>query len=342
MPIDGDPQSATCKLLGIGCVKPLTPKPKRSPARYPILLVNGIDTSPLFRYDERIVRMMKDVGGHRVFLATLPPYEPPYRRAPLLWERIQEVREMTGARKVNLICHSLGGLDCRYLASPGGLRWDLDVAQDAIASSVASITTIGTAHRGTRIADIVLDLLPDGDRAQALNDFATLVGDWFTEGAIDENVDLRAAIMALSTTEAPAFNQEIIDADGVYYQSWAGYSRPFGLSPEGHDDLLGELCRTSAGEAGLEGFVHHDFMALPLIPLSDIVGRDGADPDAITPNDGLATVASAKWGEFRGCVPADHMEQLGQRNIPDANVRNGFDVARFYANIAADLAARGF
>ncbi len=81
-------------------------------------------------------------------------------------------------------------------------------------------------------------------------------------------------------------------------------------------------------------------MALPLVPFADVIGKE--DPTKAMPNDGLAGVASTRWGTFRGCVPADHMEQLGQRSIPDVNVRTGFDVARFYANVAGDLRARGF
>ncbi|MGZ3711919.1 MAG: esterase/lipase family protein, partial [Bdellovibrionota bacterium] len=42
---------------------------------------------------------------------------------------------------VNLICHSLGGLDCRYAATVLGSR------------QIASITTIGTPHHGTPLAD---------------------------------------------------------------------------------------------------------------------------------------------------------------------------------------------
>jgi triacylglycerol lipase len=42
---------------------------------------------------------------------------------------------------VNLICHSLGGLDARYMVSVIG------------STQVASITTIGTPHQGTPLAD---------------------------------------------------------------------------------------------------------------------------------------------------------------------------------------------
>jgi triacylglycerol lipase len=339
LPIDGDPQSATCRLMDVGCIAAVTPAPTFGAAKYPIVLVNGIDSSPLFRYSDRIVRTMTGAGGHQVFLATLPAYETPQIRAPLLLQRIVDVRRQTGAGKVNLVCHSLGGLDCRYLVSPGGLVADTGVEA---ASSVASITTVATAHRGTRVADVLLDLTPDDDRGQVVNDFASLVGDWFSDQALQQDAHLRDAIRALSTPQAAAFNAEIVDAPGIYYQSWAGYSRPFGQSTPDLDARLRELCAPTDKEDGdgLPGFGAADYMALPLVPFADVIGKETAN--AVMPNDGLAGVASTRWGRFRGCVPADHMEQLGQRSIPDVNVRTGFDVARFYANVAGDLRARGF
>lgn len=342
-PIDGDLESARCQALGEGCVDPVTPAPVWRPTSYPIILVNGIDVSPLFSYSDRIVSMMRGVGGHDVYLAIDTPYETPQVRAKDLWARVQQVRAQTGAAKVNLICHSLGGLDCRYLVSPGGLHWDVDASFEQIAGSVASITTVSTAHRGTRVADMALGLLPDGDADRAVESLATFLGDTFTEQALAGDVHLRASLQALTTSEALAFNAAVPDAPGIFYQSWGGYSRPWGLAPPGHDTLLATLCRADDGSSGLPGFSGaHDYMATTLIPSTDIVGQDPGAPDVTIPNDGLATVASARWGTFRGCIPADHMEQLGQRNIPDANVRTGFDVARFYTNLAADLAERGF
>lgn len=339
LPTDGDPQSITCKLLDVGCVASVTKTPARAPTTYPILLVNGIDTSPLFRYSDRIVKTMTEIGGHRVFLATLTPYETPQRRAPELWARIQEVRKTTGAAKVNLICHSLGGLDCRYAVSPHGLR--ADTGAD-VASTVASITTVGTAHRGTRIADVLLGLAPDGDRGKMVDNFATLVGDWFSDHRLESDLHLKEALRALSTANAPAFNAEVVDAPGIYYQSWGGFSRPFGMSTPDHDARVATECRTTSGEDGNPNFTAHDYMALTLIPFTDVVGRVTEGSSDLTPNDGLTALSSAKWGNFRGCIPADHMEQLGQRNIPDVNVRTGFDVARFYTNVADDLQGRGY
>jgi triacylglycerol lipase len=143
----------------------------------------------------------------------------------------------------------------------------------------------------------------------------------------------------VTLTQANVFATEITDAPGVYYQSWAGYSRPFGEASGDHDVRLAELCKATDGSDGLFGYGKHDFMALTLIPLTEVVGKVGDD---FIPNDGLVAVDSARWGNFRGCIPADHMEQLGQRSLPDVNVQNGFDIARFYANVASDLTARGF
>lgn len=343
VPGDGDLLSATCRVLGVGCVSAATPEPVRAPTLYPVILVNGIDTSPLFRWSDRIIGTMRDDGGDDVHLATLTPYQPPRVRGPELWRRIEEVRTSTGAARVNLVCHSLGGLDCRYVASPNGLALDVPLGVDP-SSAIASITTVGTAHLGTRVADVLLGLSPDESSAAIADNLAGVLGDWYGEGALEHDVDLRGALRALSTAEAPAFNADVIDSPNVYYQSWAGYSRPFGTASATHDALLRELCSSPSGvgasDDGLSG-VKHDYMALILVPFSDVAGRivEGGD---VEPNDGLIPVRSARWGNFRGCIPADHMEQLGARNLPNVNVRTGFDVASFYAGVAQDLAARGF
>ncbi len=338
LPLDGDYLAASCRLLDVGCVAAVTPAPPSRIARLPILLVNGIDTSPLFRYSSRIVAALA-AAGQPVFLATLPAYQPPRKRAPLLWARVREVMAATGAPQVSLVCHSLGGLDCRYVASPAGLAADL--GDDAPVRAIASVTTVGTAHRGTAVADALLGLLPGGDRGRAIADFATLVGDWFGPAAIEGDADLAGALGALGRAEAAAFADEIVDADGVYYQSFAGVSLPRGEASAALDAQIAAACAPDEDGAAILGPaspVRHDRMALPLVPLAALL-VDAAGRAA--PSDGLVEVAAARWGRFRGCLMGDHMEQLGQRDLPDVNVRTGLDVARFYGNVAADLAGRG-
>ena len=338
LPLDGDYLSAVCRLADVGCVAAVTPAPTQQPARYPILLVNGIDTSSLFRYSDRIVDMMQNQGGQPVFLATLPAYQPPRTRAPLLWKRMQDVMKQTGADKVNLVCHTLGGLDCRYVGSPAGLATDLGDA--APLSAIASITTVSTAHHGTRVADVLVGLVPSGNQAQLVTDLAAWIGDWFGPSSLTQDPQLLAALNALTVTEASSFNAEIVDNAAIYYQSFGGVSRPRGEASLDHNAKVAALCAGGATTIfGKQDLSRIDYMALPLQPLTAEVGEPGG---AVVPNDGLVAVESAKWGHFRGCLPADHMEQLGQHGLPDANVRNGFDIARFYTNVAADLAAQGF
>lgn len=346
--LDGDPKSASCRMYGVGCVAAENPTPDPSATRYPILLVNGIDDSPLFRYSDRILDHLKATGA-TVELAVLPPWSPVAERSPVLWKRVQEVRAKTGAAKVNLVCHSLGGLDCRYVASAGGLHWDLDLPAETLSDSIASITTIATAHRGTAVADVLTGLLPDGDRASLVDAIVALEGGALASTAITRDPHVQSALIALTTSDAARFASEVPDADGVYYQSYAGYSQPFGAASADYDAAAFALCQPDEGPA--LAAVEHDYMALPLAPFVDTLNKGGngsantglSGSGAIpVPNDGLIAVESAKWGNFRGCIPADHIEQLGQRNLPDVNVRNGFDVANFYASIAVDLAARGF
>lgn len=344
IPQDGDLQASYCRLYDDGCAAARNPRPSRTPTQYPVVFVNGIDVSFAFRYSERIFRVVRELGGHDAHFAIVPPYEATARRSRVLWTKVQQIREETGAPKVNLICHSLGGLDCRYLVSPGGLHWEVEASHAEIAGSVASVTTVATAHRGTRVADAALGYLPGTDATEALASMATFVGDWFSDANLEEDADLRASLAALSESQALAFNVDVPNADGIYYQSWSGFSRPFGEASAAHDELLFTECVNDDGVLNVGSYTdQHDYLAMTLLPSYEIVGRaDDDDPDALIPNDGLCTVRSAKWGRFRGCVPVDHMEQLGQLNLPDANVKNGFDIAWFYANVAGELAGMGF
>jgi triacylglycerol lipase len=81
-------------------------------------------------------------AGNAVHQANLTPFQAIEHRAAQLKTQIESAFP---ENKVNLICHSMGGLDARYLTSCLGF-----------ADRVASITTIGTTHRGSHLADMAL------------------------------------------------------------------------------------------------------------------------------------------------------------------------------------------
>ncbi len=344
-PIDGDFRGASCRNRSEGCKAPINPIAAGTATRFPIILVNGIDTSPLFRYSDRILSVLREDGHQRVYLGTLPAYQGPSKRSAVLWEIIESVRRETGAEKVNLICHSLGGLDCRYVVADRGLAADLLLPPETIQNRVASITTVATAHRGTKVADIALGFVPDATNDDRTNAIAAFLGNWFGKRAVVDEAALRDALASLSETESAAFNQRITDVPSIYYQSYAGVSRPFGETTINHTWWMKEHCRVSDTDDGLGLMTPDlDFMAMPLIASAQLLDEYASDDGSVdvAPSDGLCPARSAHWGVFRGCIPADHMEQLGQRNIADANTRTGFDIASFYNNVASDLAARGF
>mgnify|MGYP003340861972 CR=1 FL=1 len=59
-------------------------------------------------------------------------------------------------------------------------------------------------------------------------------------------------------------------------------------------------------------------------------------------NDGLVRVEDAKWGTFLGCLPADHVDEIGQIFGQSPGLGNSFDHLTFYADVVAWLRAQGY
>ena len=83
--------------------------------------------------------------GFRVFRPNQDFAGPVELRAAQLRDRVNEALSITGAQKVHIIGHSMGGLDARHM-----------IVDHNMADKVASLTTIGTPHLGTVLADHVL------------------------------------------------------------------------------------------------------------------------------------------------------------------------------------------
>ena len=143
------------------------------------------------------------------------------------------------------------------------------------------------------------------------------------------NTDAKAAIAQLTTPGCEAFNAKYPDDPNVAYFSIAGRTENGG----------GDADCGSAREApfvekweGVNGPVN----AL-LSGTASLLDGSGSPPPT---NDGLVTVASAKWGTFLGCVPADHLSEVCQ--IGGQSSGSDYDCVTMYRDIADWLAARGF
>ncbi len=125
--------------------------------KYPILLVHGMGFHDhrIFNYWGRIPRKL-EAQGNRIFYGKQDSHGSAESNGRFLYGRLQEILEETGAEKVNIIAHSKGGLDCRWMIS------HLDQG-----AHVASLTTVATPHHGSHTVDVLLRFPDPAVRAAA-------------------------------------------------------------------------------------------------------------------------------------------------------------------------------
>lgn len=301
---------------------PLGPDPKGAPTRYPIVVHHGFAGGHAGPLAYAGVDAALRADGHVVVQTEVPPFDATEVRVEHLRADVDAVLAETGAAKVNIVAHSMGGLDARYL-----------IASLGYGDRVASLTTISTPHGGTAVADLGLALTP-GVADPAIDALGRLLGELISTQS--QSTDVRAALTDLSEAAAAAFSEENPDDARVHYQSWAGVSTALGLASAAKNERVIEACE------GMLLLNEGTFDRLnPLYLLTaPVVGHGLVKPD---PNDGLVTVDSSRWGDFRGCIPADHSEEVGQYAGHDGpNPDTGFDHLRFYRNLAFELSVRGF
>jgi len=102
----------------------------------------------------------------RVHSPNLTGWQSIERRAQRLRE---EIVQNFPDSPVHVIAHSMGGLDARYAISRLGMG-----------ERIASLTTIGTPHQGTPVADLALGIIPSS--AQRLAERILNQMGWTTEG----------------------------------------------------------------------------------------------------------------------------------------------------------------
>ncbi|MCQ2467855.1 MAG: alpha/beta fold hydrolase [Clostridia bacterium] len=179
--------------------------------RYPILLVHGMGIRDNYKigYWGRIPKMLENLGCE-VYLSGQDCSASVESNCEQIAKRLDDILASTGAKKVNIIAHSKGGLESRYLASSMGY-----------ADKIASITTMATPHNGSKTVDTLMKF---PDRIIRIGCFFFDV--WFkTIG--DINPETYKAITGFKTSSAAKFNEENPDQEGIYYQSYAFVMKHF-------------------------------------------------------------------------------------------------------------------
>jgi len=172
--------------------------------KYPVVLAHGIamrDRGTFLVPWGRIPQVLRE-NNVEVFLGNTDAWGSIESNAELLKATVDKILEETGKKKVNIIAHSKGGLDSRYMI------WKYGYGE-----KVASLTTISTPHHGAVVADLILNLKSVHTKAakKTLEDLSRLYDDVFP--------DIYTAGYNLTTTNMEEFNKIVTMDDKVFYQS---------------------------------------------------------------------------------------------------------------------------
>ncbi|MCM1578837.1 MAG: triacylglycerol lipase, partial [Ruminococcus sp.] len=109
------------------------------PLKYPIVLAHGMGfrDDGIIGYWGRIPKAL-EARGERIFYSGSDGNGNVEGNALQMKESVDRALAVTGAEKVNIIAHSKGGLEARYLISSLGYG-----------KRTASLTTLSTPHNGS-------------------------------------------------------------------------------------------------------------------------------------------------------------------------------------------------
>lgn len=119
-----------------------------------------------------------------------------YKQGYALGQMIEEVLTFTGAEKVILVGHSMGGLAIReYLqrTEDGSHRWWVDPGDAEYGHKVAKVVTIGTPHLGSNFWNVTRETFPGSPWSEGMRDLRYAYNrqsGWAPDSLLDDGVYL--------------------------------------------------------------------------------------------------------------------------------------------------------
>ena len=214
--------------------------------RYPLLLVHGVGVrdSKHERIWGRIPEALRAQGA-TVYLGNHDAWGTPLSNAAQLCERLVTIFAESGAEKVNIIAHSKGGLDSRFLIA--------QFPPDEL--PIASLTTISTPHHGSRSLQFLLThTLPVFIPLNALmNTIYGRLG--------DKNPNFLETCKYLTNTSMEAFNAEQPELPHLLSQQFGSAFTKWtdDLSSTGTSPLIKRIEGPNDGLVALESAAYDNF-----------------------------------------------------------------------------------
>lgn len=254
--------------------------------RYPVVLVHGVaikEKRPLRAFG-KIADKMRE-AGYNVYIADIDAFGTVANNALQLKNYILRLMEKTGAKKVNLIGYSKGGLDAKMMIEK------LDMVE-----KIASLTTVCTPHRGSIIATFVWGW------PEPIKKLLSRMLDFLYKHILkDKHPDSMTVCRELCYIDKP---EPFLHTDTFLCQSYSTVLK------RGRDCLI---------------------MAPSMKYQRRKTGLD---------NDGMVSVESAKFGEYRGNAT---LESISHMQIIDfaARPKTREGIFSFYISICKDLEDNG-
>ncbi len=289
---------------------------------YPVVLAHGFfgfqDFAGL-KFETYFYQVKDDLAAHgepNVYTPAVDPFNDSTVRGGQLADAIQKILADTGYAKVNIIGHSQGGLDARVVAHDHP-DW------------VASVVTYATPNQGTAVSDLVLKIISDPNAQAIADELVKLIGGPLYD-QIGNTTSITKGLAQFSSQGIADFNAKYPDAPGVAYYSIAGRT----------DLTLGLTeCQTPNAPKFITDYgLIRDPVDVLLGPTNTLLDNGLAQ----APNDGLVSVASAKHGTFLGCIPADHLDEVGQILGDNPGLGNSWRHKPFFEALVAYLRDQGF
>ncbi len=264
--------------------------------KYPVVLAHGMGATDgmlgFFEYWYGIEDALEDEGAN-VYVTRVNCMDSTEKKGEQFRQEFLYYLAASGASKANVVGHSHGTVYTRHAITNLG-----------ISSKVASHTSVCGPQRGSAVADVIIDVLPDS--GEWLVGAALDVVYGFILGDTDPN-SLENAYAVSRPYMKNVFNPNTPNVSSVYYQSYATKIK----------------------------YLTADMVLQPTWLLMNFY--EGA-------NDGLVSVTSAKWGNFRGvesgawwCGGVSHLNAINHF----FGITPGFDAKGWYVDIVSDLKDRG-
>lgn len=177
--------------------------------RYPVLLMHGFGLLGALGRGGHLHGAAMSLRQHGVlaYAPNVAPYDNVAARALAWSDRIERILAETQADRLNVIAHSMGGLDARHLISLMGMH-----------EVVVALVTVSTPHQGTSIANYILE------RPPALRSLIADACNWIGSHTLEDgSANFERAVSELTPTAmGERFNPEVVDHPSVRYWSFAG------------------------------------------------------------------------------------------------------------------------